>query len=142
MAGPGFKRSKTQERLDEAKINKLELELLQKKQDLVRAADVQNAWLRAVISFRTRLLTIPSAVAPLILEFQTPEEVEEVLRAEITHALNELSRAGMKQVEVEIEKAEQAVKGLKNDKKEQDSSGRDEGPSAGAEGEEAPKEEG
>lgn len=58
--------------------------------ELIPASDVQRAWIAIATAVRTRLLMIPTKVAPRVAG-KAPAEVQSLLRAEINAALGDIS---------------------------------------------------
>jgi phage terminase Nu1 subunit (DNA packaging protein) len=80
-------------RLTKARADMAELEHAQMLQDLVPAAQVEQAWAALVGVLRSRLLALPSKLAPRLAGLAHEAPIQEHLRAEITDALAELSEA-------------------------------------------------
>lgn len=66
-----------------------ELKLRTMKGELHKSADVERVMTDMLAAFRTRILSIPSKVAP-VLEFRDANDIKERLLAECTEALSEL----------------------------------------------------
>lgn len=109
MGAPILKRSKTQDRLDEARIKKLELDLALKKGSLVLAKDVEGLWIEAMVTFRNKLLALPQTMASDLSEAEGPEDIQIMLDREIRQALTELSDTGLQTLTKTKEKAMEAA---------------------------------
>jgi phage terminase Nu1 subunit (DNA packaging protein) len=82
-------------RLLEAQAESAEMDLGQRRRELVAVEEVQAHWLRIGGSFRARLLLIPRSVAPLAAQ-RPAAEVEDVVREKIYEALDELADGEVK----------------------------------------------
>jgi hypothetical protein len=76
----------------ELKNDILQHALAVKRRDYIKSTDVQRDLTRAIVAFRTRILTIPDAQAPRLALTNDPHEIKEVLRTEIIDALKDLAR--------------------------------------------------
>lgn len=75
-----------------ALLNQLEYD--QKSGAVVAVQDVAKVWSDLLARVRTRLLAIPSEVAPQAHRMKTVPEVQEAIRSAVTGALEELTSAG------------------------------------------------
>lgn len=75
-----------------ALLNQLEYD--QKSGAVVAVQDVAKVWSDLLARVRTRLLAIPSEVAPQAHRMKTVPEVQEAIRSSVTAALEELTSAG------------------------------------------------
>jgi len=75
-----------------ALLNQLEYD--QKSGAVVAVQDVAKVWSDLLARVRTRLLAIPSEVAPQAHRMKTVPEVQEAIRSAVTEALEELTSAG------------------------------------------------
>lgn len=75
-----------------ALLNQLEYD--QKSGAVVAVQDVAKVWSETLARVRTRLLAIPSQVAPQAHRMKTVPEVQEAIRSAVTEALEELTGAG------------------------------------------------
>ena len=74
-----------------------ELELRKRRGDVLERADVEREWIGIVVAARARLLALPSAVADRLVTAAAADGVagvQRLLQAELTSALEELSRTG------------------------------------------------
>lgn len=77
-------------RLAKLKADAAEREAMVQAGEFLRADDVRKAWLGIVVAIRSRMLLIPSRVAPRIVT-KAPAEAQALLQKEIHAALAELS---------------------------------------------------
>lgn len=77
-------------RLTRAQAEKAELELAEEKDELHRATAVMSVWAENVINAKTKLLAIPSKMAPQLVGLSAAE-VEAALKKEISEVLHELA---------------------------------------------------
>lgn len=75
--------------------DKLEMQNAQLRGDLLAREDVDAAVVGAFARVRSRVIGIPSKVAPLIVGMESPAEVEAVVRRAIYDALRELSETSV-----------------------------------------------
>ena len=78
-------------RLDAARADLAELELAEKKHELIPAQEVADGFSVMVSNMKARLVAIPSKTAPLISP-EAPARTEKIIREQIYEALDELSR--------------------------------------------------
>ncbi|MDA9163858.1 hypothetical protein N9N97_03135 [Rickettsiaceae bacterium] len=77
----------------DAKAEKAELELKVFKGGLITTGEVKNAWTDLFITFRTRMLNIPTKLTPRIAACNSDlPTIENMLQSEIEDALTELSK--------------------------------------------------
>lgn len=76
---------------EKAKREKAELILGQMRNNLHESQDVEKVMNEMLINFKTKLLSIPTKVAPQLIGYEEIPEVEEILRHEIYEVLKELS---------------------------------------------------
>lgn len=84
--------SDEKKRLARLQADKLEIEIATLKGQLLLFSDVEREMSDVVISFRAKMLSIPSKLAPELAMESNPMIIEERLRSEIKEALSELSR--------------------------------------------------
>ena len=70
----------------------LELELHKRRGKLVETAAAEQAWEDLVLSFRSKMLTLPVKLAPQLLWQKSQTEMAGVLQKEIREALQELAK--------------------------------------------------
>lgn len=78
-------------RLVKAQADKAEMEVALQRGDLWNKDDVAAIWSDEILRCRSRLLVIPSKVAPVLAAISIPAEVQDVLKCEIYQALSELA---------------------------------------------------
>jgi hypothetical protein len=92
-----LKKEKT--RLTNLQANKIELELATLKGSLLLYEDVEKELSDIVLSFRAKMLNIPTKIAPTLALETQPQAIEEILRQAIKEALDELSRIDARGIE-------------------------------------------
>lgn len=80
-------------RLTKLRADKLDLEIAEQKGRLIDAEVVKNGWVRITTLVKTRLLQIPSALAPLLVGETDTFELQKRLDRSIREALESLSEA-------------------------------------------------
>lgn len=83
------------DRLSHRRAELVELELAERRRELLPAGEVRVALERRLGAFRARSLAIPSKAAPLIAPPGKVQQAEEVLTAHIHEALAELAGDGV-----------------------------------------------
>lgn len=78
-------------RLKSAQAEKTEIQNSILRGDLVPAEDVEREWTKFIMACRTRLLALPTKLAPRISKIKSVSEIEDVLRSNICEALEELA---------------------------------------------------
>ena len=78
-------------RLDAARADLAELDLAERKGELIPAQEVADEIMVMVSNMKARLVAIPSKTAPLISP-EAPARTEKIIREQIYEALEELSR--------------------------------------------------
>jgi phage terminase Nu1 subunit (DNA packaging protein) len=78
-------------RLTKAKADLAEMEREQLASDLIPANDARHAWSGMVANARTRLIAIPSKIAPLVVSAESINEAQDIIKNEIYEALQELA---------------------------------------------------
>ena len=79
-----------QTRLTKAKADKAEIELAELRGEMHSYTDVEDAWTKDVMNAKTRLLSIPSKIAPEVVGKTLPE-ITKTLKNAINEALEELA---------------------------------------------------
>ena len=79
-----------QTRLTKAKADLAELELAEQRGEVHRAAAVMRVWADNVMNAKTRMLSIPTKIAPELVGKEI-QEIQSKLKAEISEALKELA---------------------------------------------------
>lgn len=78
-------------RLTKIKADMAEIELAEKKGKLIDAEIVTDGWIKLVLRVKTRLLKLPTSLAPLVVGETDPFEVQKRLDAGVREALEGLS---------------------------------------------------
>jgi len=78
-------------KLDQKKREKLELEIAEKKRELLPADEVRDAYSKLVMNARGRLLALPNLVAPLVAVESDVPECEKIVKERVYEALTELT---------------------------------------------------
>lgn len=79
-------------RREKEAADKLELENAVTRGELVQASEVEEMWGGEYSRVKNKLMAIPPKLAPLMLGVKTPAEAQEIIKAVIHEALDELSR--------------------------------------------------
>jgi phage terminase Nu1 subunit (DNA packaging protein) len=80
-------------RLVKATANLRELELARARREVIPVATVQIVWERIVVSFKTKVLSIPTKLPQRLVACKDINQIKDLLEREIGEALNELSKA-------------------------------------------------
>lgn len=90
---------------DKLKKRKIELEVRRMENQLHDANDVKMVWNAMIVAAKSKITSIPTKVAPLIVGLENMKEVESILSREVKEALNDISSYDVnKFVEIEEEK--------------------------------------
>lgn len=81
------------DRLARLQGDKIELEIAEKRHELVPASEIEPAWVSMVLATRQALLSLPARVAPLLAQLDGADPIRELLREEIEDALTQLAAA-------------------------------------------------
>ncbi|CAJ1003891.1 Terminase small subunit [Brevibacillus aydinogluensis] len=76
---------------EKAKRETAEIKLAKLKNQVHDAADVELVLTNMLVTFRSRIMSIPEKVAPKVLGMKNLSEISEVINAEVLEALAELS---------------------------------------------------
>ena len=76
-------------RLTKAQANKTELEGKLLERELLRADNVKNVWVSQIIAFRSRVLAMPTKLAPDILQAPSLTEAKGIIADALEEALKE-----------------------------------------------------
>ncbi len=68
-----------------------ELELAAMRGEMHRSEDVMTVWTEQIVNCRSRLLAIPTKLAPALFEAETAADIQVALKAAIYEALDELA---------------------------------------------------
>ena len=85
-------------RLTKARAEMAEKENAQLDSKLIPADDAKDAWTAMVANARSRLLSIPNKIAPLVCAAETINEAREIIKIEIYEALNELANVEIRTI--------------------------------------------
>lgn len=85
-------------RLTKARAEMAEKENAQLDSKLIPADDAKQAWSAMVANARSRLLSIPNKIAPIVCAAETINEAREIIKIEIYEALNELADVEIKTI--------------------------------------------
>ena len=105
---------------EKAKREKAEIELSEMKAEVHKAEDIEFFMTDMLTTFRNRMLSIPSKLAPQLTGVNNTNLISSMLRSEIMQALEELSEydpeeiSGTKPPEEEIRKKEEELEEIKN----------------------------
>jgi phage terminase Nu1 subunit (DNA packaging protein) len=99
---------------------RLELELARAREELVSVDLVNETWEKIIYACRSRLLVIPTKLAPLVFAAKTIPEVKEVIQDAIYEALRELARTEV--VDTDVESTSKSKRKRVGRRKEQDQS--------------------
>jgi phage terminase Nu1 subunit (DNA packaging protein) len=83
--------AQARQRLVVATANLREVDLAQACGELIEIEVAQSLWQRLMVAFKNKMLLIPTKIAPVVVQCKEPNEVQELLEAEIHEALYELS---------------------------------------------------
>ena len=83
--------AQARQRLVIATANLREVDLAQACGELIEIDVAQTLWQRLVVSFRNKMLLIPTKLAPQVITCKEPTEAQALLEAEIHEALHDLS---------------------------------------------------
>ena len=78
-------------RKDESSAVLNELKIAALRGELISSADVKQAMVAAVTATRSRLLSLPTSLAPRLASVSDPASIESVIKGEVYSALRELS---------------------------------------------------
>ena len=78
-------------RKDKEAADKLALENRVRRGELVEAGDVETEWTNILMRVRSRLLSMPTALAPLVSPEDDPAVIEDIISGSVREALDELS---------------------------------------------------
>ncbi|WP_058953171.1 hypothetical protein [Clostridium tyrobutyricum] len=77
--------------LTKAKREKVELELAAMRGDMHFSSDVERVMNDMLANFRAKLLSLPTKIAPLLINIGEVGDIQDVIRSNILEVLNELS---------------------------------------------------
>ena len=89
-----------EQRLAKAKADKAEFEVKILMGEFVAADEVEAEWKKLLLAFRAKILSIPSQVAPDIVDMESINEVEHYLKKSLAETLTELVKEEKLKVDV------------------------------------------
>jgi len=92
------KLAKSQTKKNDIDIKIRMLDLKERKGQLIAIDKVKNGWADVIISFRSKILSIPTRIAKQVLEFKKAQQVESFLKKILNEALEELSKLSLKEI--------------------------------------------
>lgn len=91
--GPEEDLTRDRIRIQRAKAESAELDLAQRKGELVPGDQIEGALVALHSGIRTRLMAVPAKVAPIVHAAQTTAEAESIIRKHQEEALQEIASA-------------------------------------------------
>jgi phage terminase Nu1 subunit (DNA packaging protein) len=91
-AGDRLDASQERARLDKARADLAELELVTRRGELVPVAEVAATWSARVVRAKGRLLALPARLSPEMVRVSSQRDAERLIRAAILDALRALSQ--------------------------------------------------
>jgi len=79
-------------RKTEAEAEMAELELLQRKGDLIPMQQVVDTWLELIASCRSKMLSMPAKLAPVVAVEDNPAVCKQIVEEQMMEALDEIAR--------------------------------------------------
>jgi len=92
--------AQARQRLIIATANLREVDLARACGDLIEIEVAQTLWQRLAVSFRNKMLLIPTKLAPQVITCKDPNEAQSLMELEIHEALNELSNGSIESAHV------------------------------------------
>lgn len=80
-------------RVARARANRMEFELEVRKRNFIAIADVSQTFTRCCVAVKSKMLAIPSSLAPRLALMTSPEEIATLIKSEVIAALTELSKS-------------------------------------------------
>lgn len=90
--------SAERQRLTKLKADILEIEKERRRGESILVADALAQWASVATAIRSKLLGLPTKLAPRLVALKSPLAVQAVLRPSVDEALSELSRLSQKDV--------------------------------------------
>lgn len=75
-----------------------ELELAALRGEMHKSEDVMTVWTECVVNCRSRLLSIPTKLAPVLYEAETVADIQEALKKAVYEALDELAEYAQERI--------------------------------------------
>lgn len=85
------------DRIDAANAEMAEMDLAERKHELIRADDVEAALTDAIANMKAKLLSLPNTIAPIVKP-ESPDEAEKIIREKVNEALEEIARVDVQTV--------------------------------------------
>jgi phage terminase Nu1 subunit (DNA packaging protein) len=85
--------AQARQRLVIADANLKELQYARLRGGMIEAEVAKQLWIKTVVTFKTKLLLLPTKLPTVLLACEGPNQVKDLLEKEITEALHELSRS-------------------------------------------------
>lgn len=79
------------DRLARVQADRIEMEIAEKRRELIPAAEIGQQWASVVIASRQAMLVIPQNIAPLLVGMDDPDPIRELLQDAIEEALARLA---------------------------------------------------
>jgi hypothetical protein len=100
-------------RLDKLRADKVEMEIAIAKAELMNPDEAMEAWSKVVQSCRSRILSIPTKAAPLLIGTKSAGEAQDILQRLVNEALKELANPDL----VDVAMGAQAERRKRNQKR-------------------------
>jgi hypothetical protein len=91
-------------RLDKLRADKVEMEIAITKAELMSPEEAMEAWSKVVQACRSRILSIPTKAAPLLIGTKSAGEAQDILQRLTNEALKELANPDLVDVAMGIQK--------------------------------------
>lgn len=79
------------DRLNRLQGDKIELEIAEKRRELIPASEIEPAWVGMILAAREALLSIPDRIAPLLAHLDGVDAMRDLLSEQIEDALLKLA---------------------------------------------------
>lgn len=89
---PDAETKRQRARLLKARADKAILEVKEKEAGLIDMEEVKAVWANHIVAAKTKLLSMPSKLAPVLSEIEDPAEIQEEIKRLVYEVLNELSQ--------------------------------------------------
>jgi hypothetical protein len=100
-------------RLDKLRADKVEMEIAIAKAELMNPEEAMEAWSKVIQAARSRILSIPTKAAPLLIGTKSAGEAQNILQRLVNEALKELANPDL----VDIALGTQSEKRKRNQKR-------------------------
>ena len=88
---------------EKLKKRKTELVVNEMEKKLHLASDVEEIWNTMVISAKSRITSIPTKIAPVLVGIEDAKEIQTILRREVNECLNEISNYDVSKFDKDFE---------------------------------------